>query len=116
MKYSNRERKHRRIEKLNTLISDSDIACRSELRMNRCTFNALCKAVRDIKSLTRTKNMPLEEIASMFLYTLAHKLRTRTIGNYFIRSGECVSRPIQSSSSSGCKTIHAPTQKACTNK
>jgi len=92
MKYSNRERKRRRIEKLNMLIKDSDVACKSELRMDRRTFYVLCEMIRDIGGLTGSKNMSLEEIVSMFLYTLAHKLKNRTLGTYFIRSGESVSR------------------------
>ena len=35
MKYINRERKRRKIEKLNMLIKDSDAACRSELSKDR---------------------------------------------------------------------------------
>ncbi|XP_048497638.1 protein ALP1-like [Beta vulgaris subsp. vulgaris] len=48
--------------------------------------------VRDIGGLNGTRNMSLEEIVAMFLYTLAHHLKNRTIGSHFFRSGESVSR------------------------
>jgi hypothetical protein len=36
--------------------------------------------------------MTLEEIVAQFLYTLSHHLKNRTIGRFFFRSGETVSR------------------------
>uniref|UniRef100_A0A803LZ68 Myb/SANT-like domain-containing protein n=1 Tax=Chenopodium quinoa TaxID=63459 RepID=A0A803LZ68_CHEQI len=36
--------------------------------------------------------MTLQEIVAMFLYTLAHHQKNRSIGNLFLRSGETVSR------------------------
>ncbi|XP_020098382.1 uncharacterized protein LOC109717116 [Ananas comosus] len=48
--------------------------------------------VRDIGFLSGSRNMSLEEIVAMFLYTLAHHQKNRTIANYFDRSGETVSR------------------------
>uniref|UniRef100_A0A803KUM0 DDE Tnp4 domain-containing protein n=1 Tax=Chenopodium quinoa TaxID=63459 RepID=A0A803KUM0_CHEQI len=36
--------------------------------------------------------MSLQEIVAMFLYTLAHHKKNRSIGQYFFRSGETVSR------------------------
>ena len=35
--------------------------------------------------------MSLEEIVAMFLYTLAHHKKNRSIGQYFLKSGETVS-------------------------
>ncbi|XP_057540777.1 uncharacterized protein LOC130818632 [Amaranthus tricolor] len=48
--------------------------------------------VRDVGGLNGTRNMSLEEIVAMFLYTLAHHLKNRTIRSHFFRSGESVSR------------------------
>ncbi|XP_021737435.1 uncharacterized protein LOC110721473 [Chenopodium quinoa] len=48
--------------------------------------------LRDIGGLSGTKNMSLQEIVAMFLYTLAHHKKNRSIGHYFYRSGETVSR------------------------
>ena len=48
--------------------------------------------IRDIGGLIESKNVSLDDIVSMFLYTLAHKLKNRTFGTYFIQSGENVSR------------------------
>ena len=60
--------------------------------MDRCTFGILCDMVRDFGGLRPTRNMSLEEIVAMFVYTLAHHEKNRTIGLTFLRSGETVSR------------------------
>lgn len=65
-RYSKSEKKFLRQEHLNTLIKHSDIACKSELRVNRKTFYVLCEMVRDIEGLNGTQNMSLEEIGSHF--------------------------------------------------
>jgi len=92
LKYTKRDKKRRRLNNLNALITKSDVGCRSELRMNRHTFYILCEMVRDIGGLTGSRNMSLEEIVAMFLYTLSHKFKNRTVGKYFVRSGETISR------------------------
>lgn len=81
-----------RIENLNNLIRDSDAKCISELRMDRKTLYILCEMLRDVGGLKCTQNMILEEIVAKFLYTLSHHLKHRTIGKFFFRSGETVSR------------------------
>ena len=81
-----------RLANLNRLIKDSDVICKNELRINRQTFGVLCEMVQNIGELRRTKNMEVEEIVAMFLYTLAHHKKNRSIANYFLRSGESVSR------------------------
>ncbi|KAL5655583.1 hypothetical protein ACJX0J_034902, partial [Zea mays] len=48
--------------------------------------------LRDVGGLKATRNMTLEEVVAQFLYTLAHHLKNRTIGRFFFRSGETVSR------------------------
>lgn len=52
--------------------------------MNRRTFGVLCEMARDIGGLSGTRNMPLEEIVAMFLYTIAHDKKNRTIGGLFL--------------------------------
>ncbi|GAB4855591.1 hypothetical protein Ancab_039775 [Ancistrocladus abbreviatus] len=86
-----RSKKRLRAEILDRLIRESDVSCRNELRMNRYTFNVLCEMLRDIGELSGTRNMSIEEIVAMFLCTLAHHKKNRSIGQYFIRSGESVS-------------------------
>ena len=71
-----RDKKRRRQDNLNALINDGDIACKNELRMNRKTFYTLCEMVRDKGGLRGTRNMSVEEILAMFLYTLAHHKKT----------------------------------------
>ena len=87
-----KSKKKLRCQILSGLVKESDVYCRNELRMNRHTFHVLCEMLRDIGGLNGTRNMSLEEIVAMFLYTLAHHKKNRSIGHYFLRSGETVSR------------------------
>lgn len=65
------------------LIRESDVACKNELRMNRHIFNGLCERLKNIRGLTDTQNMPLEEIVVMFV---THYSTTRKIGQLVIIS------------------------------
>ncbi|WVZ64453.1 hypothetical protein U9M48_013962 [Paspalum notatum var. saurae] len=56
-----------RSECLYQLIHESDVACISELRMDRKTYDVLCEMLRDVAGLKGTRNMPLEEIVAAFL-------------------------------------------------
>jgi len=60
--------------------------------MNRHTFYVFCELARDIGDLTESRNMSLEEVVAMFLYTLSHKFKNKPVGNYFIQSGDTVTR------------------------
>ena len=86
-----RSKKRLRFKILNGLIRESNVSCKNELRMNRHTFNVLCEMLRDIGGLNGTRNMSIKEIVSIFLYMLAHHKKNRSIGQYFLRSGEIVS-------------------------
>ena len=86
------DRKNLRLNVMYRLIQESDVHCKSELRVNRQTFGIICEILKEIGGLSRTKNMSLEEIVTMFMYTLAHHKKNRSIAHYFIRSGETVSR------------------------
>lgn len=92
IKERKRNKKLLRMLVLRGLYRESDVKCKSELRVNRRTFNIICEMLRDIGGLSGTKNMSLQEIVAMFLYTLAHHKKNRSIGQYFFRSGETVSR------------------------
>ncbi|KAJ8444765.1 hypothetical protein Cgig2_011727 [Carnegiea gigantea] len=78
---------HHTLVNLNKLIRGSDTTCKSELCMNRRTFNILCEMVRDIGGLIGSRYMPLEDIVAMFLYTFAHPFKNTTVGSYFYQSG-----------------------------
>jgi len=78
-----RQMERRRLVNLNKLIKDSNAICKSELRMNRRIFNILCEMVTNIGGLNGTRYTLLEEIVAMFLYTLAHQFKNRTVGSYF---------------------------------
>ncbi|KAG6504621.1 hypothetical protein ZIOFF_036955 [Zingiber officinale] len=75
-----------------SLTMDCDAACISELRMNRDTFRILCDMVKDVGGLKPSKNASIEEVVAMFIYTLAHHKKSRTISLLFSRSRETVSR------------------------
>ena len=87
-----KEEKKERMQWLFRITRESDIHCVSILHMDRRTFGILCDMVRDFGGLRPTRNMSLEEIVAMFVYTLAHHEKNRTIGLTFLRSGETVSR------------------------
>ncbi|KAL2893375.1 Nuclear receptor coactivator 2 [Bienertia sinuspersici] len=89
-----RKRKRRKLRLINIirLTRDSEALCRHHLRMNRETFSKLCEMVSEIGGLCGTRHMSVEEIVAIFLYTLAHHKKNRTVGAYFYRSGESISR------------------------
>lgn len=84
--------KELRRQRIYHLICESDVKCINDLRMDRRTFHILCDMLRDIGGLRGTRNTPLEEIVAAFLHTLAHHVKNRTMGGFFLRSGETVSR------------------------
>ncbi|KAG6472755.1 hypothetical protein ZIOFF_070233 [Zingiber officinale] len=59
--------------------------------MDRATFRVLCDMVANIGGLKPTKNTSIEEVVAMFIYTLAHHKKSRTISLLFYRSTEIVS-------------------------
>ena len=87
-----RSRRKLRMINLNRIISYGDVLCRSHLRMNRFAFSKLCELVRDIEGLSDTRNMTVEEIVAIFLYTISHHKKNRCVSSYFYSSGETVSR------------------------
>nr|TKW28107.1 hypothetical protein SEVIR_3G303500v2 [Setaria viridis] len=72
--------------RLSNLICNSDVACISQLRMDRRTFYTLCEMLSDVSGLKATRNMSLEEIVAQFLYTLSHHLKNSTIKEIFFPS------------------------------
>jgi hypothetical protein len=88
--------KELRSQRLYNLICESDVKCINDLRMDRRTFHILCEMLRDVAGLRGTTNTPLEEIVAACLHTLAHHVKNRTIGGFFLRSGETVSRNFNS--------------------
>jgi hypothetical protein len=64
--------------------------------MDRRTFDVFFEMLRYVAGLKGTRNMPIEEIVAVFLYMLSHHMKNRTIGGYFFRSGETVSRHFNS--------------------
>ncbi|GJX04185.1 ALP1-like protein [Tanacetum coccineum] len=74
------------------LTMECDAICISELRMYRATFNVLCHMVKDIGCVKPNRNTSIEEVVAMFLYTLAHHKKSRTICHLFFRSRETGSR------------------------
>ncbi|KAG6481470.1 hypothetical protein ZIOFF_058074 [Zingiber officinale] len=86
------EKRVNRMRWMCRLTMDCDSACISQLRMDRATFRILCDMVANIGGLKPTKNTSIEEVVAMFIYTLAHHKKSRTISLLFYRSTETVSR------------------------
>ncbi|CAO2821156.1 unnamed protein product [Amaranthus hypochondriacus] len=51
---SKRVRNMLRLKVMHHLIQESDVNCKSELRVNRQTFNIICEMLKEIEGLTRT--------------------------------------------------------------
>ncbi|KAG6492126.1 hypothetical protein ZIOFF_047076 [Zingiber officinale] len=86
------EKRVNRMRWMCRLTMDCDSTCISQLRMNRATFRILCDMVTNIGGLKPTKNTSIEEVVAMFIYTLTHHKKSRTISLLFYRSTETVSR------------------------
>ncbi|KAG6489494.1 hypothetical protein ZIOFF_050765 [Zingiber officinale] len=86
------EKRINRMRWMCRLTMDCDSACISQLRMDRATFRILCDMVTNIGGLKPTKNTSIEEVVAMFIYTLAHHKKSRTISLLFYRSTETMSR------------------------
>ena len=80
-----------RLQYLDSIIGNNDIQCVNQLRMDRRTFGLLCELLRS-RGLKATGSLAVEEQVCMFLHTLSHHVKNRTIGSRFFRSGETVSR------------------------
>ncbi|KAK4729588.1 hypothetical protein R3W88_022576 [Solanum pinnatisectum] len=77
---------------LNVLIHDNDIVCIDKPRMDRNAFNILASLAKNIGGLTDSKKMLSTEKLAMFLNTLAHHEKNKSIKVDYIRSGWSVSR------------------------
>lgn len=77
-------------------MRDSDITCVSQLRMNRRTFGILCELLHTIGGVKNVGLVTVEEQVSMFVHTLAHRVKNRTTRSRFNRSGETISRHFNS--------------------
>ena len=65
------------------LVHDNDESCISQLRMNRIIFFKLCEMLENIGGLRPTKNMAIDEQATMFLHIISHHLKNRVIRQNF---------------------------------
>ncbi|XP_060968634.1 uncharacterized protein LOC115718073 [Cannabis sativa] len=85
-----------RLKYLDSLIGESDIACVNDLRMNRRTFGVLCELLHTDGRVKRNGSVTIEEQVCMFVHTLAHHVKNRTLNARFKRSGETISRHFNS--------------------
>uniref|UniRef100_A0A5B6Z2Q3 Uncharacterized protein n=1 Tax=Davidia involucrata TaxID=16924 RepID=A0A5B6Z2Q3_DAVIN len=77
---------------LRRLYYGTDRVCIEQLRLNKDSFNSLCKKLHEKGGLRETSHVRIEEAVAMFLYILAHNLKNRVVKFQFMRSGETVSR------------------------
>ncbi|VAI18008.1 hypothetical protein VPH35_083499 [Triticum aestivum] len=74
------------------LIDTSDAICIKQLRMSRAVFYKLCIRLRQKKLLIDTLHVSVEEQVAMFLYMIGQHHTNSSIGFWFWRSSETVSR------------------------
>ena len=79
------------LDHLNRLVRYNDVDCHDQLRMNRLTFTRFCTLLIGVE-LCDSRYVVLEEKVAMFLWTLAHHKKNRTIKFAFMRSGQTVSK------------------------
>uniref|UniRef100_A0A803MYQ5 DDE Tnp4 domain-containing protein n=1 Tax=Chenopodium quinoa TaxID=63459 RepID=A0A803MYQ5_CHEQI len=84
------ERARTRATWMNTLRNDR--ICREQLRLDIRRFEKLCHMLQTKGGLKTTRNVTIKEIVALFLHTLAHDLKNRTMQALFARSGETISR------------------------
>jgi hypothetical protein len=74
------------------LINTSDATCIKQLRMSRAVFYKLCDRLRHKKLLIDTLHVSVEEQVAMFLYVVGQHHTNSSVGFWFSRSSETVSR------------------------
>ncbi|VAI18413.1 unnamed protein product [Triticum turgidum subsp. durum] len=85
----------RDIYKTNVLIrlfDTSDATCIKQLRMTRAVFYKLCNRLRQKELLSDTFHVSVEEQVAMFLYMVGQHHTNSSVGFWFWRSSETVSR------------------------
>lgn len=70
----------------------NDRICKEQLRINLRCFEKLCIILESKGGLKTTRYVNVKEIVALFLHTLAHDLKNRTMQALFAWSGETVSR------------------------
>lgn len=84
------ERARTRATWMKTLSNDR--ICREQLRLDIRRFEKLCHVLQTKGELKTTRNVTVKEVVALFLHTLAHDLKNRTMQALFARSGETISR------------------------
>ncbi|KAH7852626.1 hypothetical protein Vadar_027141 [Vaccinium darrowii] len=73
-------------------VYESDSKCMNDFRIPRRPFVKLCHLLSTIGKLEPTRHMLVDEQVAIFLHTLAHHIKNRTLQNDFHRSAEAISR------------------------
>ncbi|KAF6140931.1 hypothetical protein GIB67_042344 [Kingdonia uniflora] len=76
---------------LRRLYEESDVTCHEMLRMNRVTFNLLCRRLKG-KSLVDSRYVTAKKQVAIFLLVIGHDSQFRQTKLEFIRSSETVHR------------------------
>ncbi|XP_012844392.1 PREDICTED: uncharacterized protein LOC105964429 isoform X1 [Erythranthe guttata] len=85
-----------RAKKLNELLYESDTSAMTNFRMDMNTFLRLSYVLQDAGGLFDTKYVTVHEQVAMFLAVLSHHKKNRIIGFDYVRSGETVSKYVNS--------------------
>ena len=76
------------------LIEGHPIRIYQNLRMSLPIFNKLKQVLLSSGRIDRTKNMELDEMLAIFLFTVSHSSKNRDAQERFQRSGETISRNV----------------------
>ena len=85
-------RVYRQLDLLYRIALENDVACISQLRMNRQTFSRLSDLLSTRGQLRSTRNMFVEEMVAMILSILGHHHKNHVVRFNCLRSGRTVSK------------------------
>ncbi|CAI0547486.1 unnamed protein product, partial [Linum tenue] len=74
------------------IIGLSDTHCINKVRMNRTLFRRLCDLLVSEGGLKGTDNVDIDEMVMIFLITIGHNAKNRTLQLDFCRSGQTISK------------------------
>ncbi|KAJ9545498.1 hypothetical protein OSB04_025205 [Centaurea solstitialis] len=81
-----------RSTEIQRVTCESDVNCINKLKIDRNVFARLCDLLKTCGGLLNDGNITIEEHVAIFINTLAHHTKNRTIQVRFYRLGETISR------------------------
>ncbi|CAL1401819.1 unnamed protein product [Linum trigynum] len=88
------DRQHDRMRYMRRVLELSDTRCIDSTRMDRRMFRKLCQLLVSEGGLKRYDDVAIDEMVMMFLVTIRHNKKNRTLQVDFCRSGQTISKVI----------------------